>query len=474
MTRPTPTPADGTRRSRRRARSPTGGTVLRRRGRTGVAAASLPDLPARLQLHARPQAADQRPGEGRLHRGRVRQPLGLRHPEAACGPARREGDQRGQDAQGGRRTSAPACSARWRRSPASPPIISKEGTGLDVVDDGGAKDKTDLVFDEDAEMLSIPARRASSAARSSSSRPTARATTRVWQQLARRMIQQDKVDVLVAGFASAEREAIRPIVDQFKQLYFYTNQYEGGVADANTFCTGPVCEQQVIPTVQYMVEKFGPRCYTIAADYNFGQLTAAWTTRLHPAGRRPDHRRGVHPAVGLGVQPGDRPHPAGQARLGDDAAGRPEPSQLLPAGGRGGPQVADGVDRQHGAGLRAQALRAALAGQHAQRHPVPARGADRAQPGLRQALDGDVPGRPVYRRDGAEHLLHHPSLRQGGAPRRHDRPADGEEGARARLEHRGAGGQRVPRARHASLRAPDPPGGLPTRTTMSASCATGR
>ena len=104
----------------------------------------------------------------------------------------------------------------------------------------------------------------------------------VWQQLARRMIQQDKVDVLVAGFASAEREAIRPIVDQFSQLYFYTNQYEGGVADANTFCTGPVCEQQVIPTVQYMVENFGPRCYTIAADYNFGQLTAAWTSAFIP------------------------------------------------------------------------------------------------------------------------------------------------------------------------------------------------
>ena len=60
----------------------------------------------------------------------------------------------------------------------------------------------------------------------------------------------DKVDVLVAGFASAEREAIRPIVDQFKPLYFYTNQYEGGVCDANTFCTGPVCEQQ-FPTLYY-------------------------------------------------------------------------------------------------------------------------------------------------------------------------------------------------------------------------------
>ncbi len=88
--------------------------------------------------------------------------------------------------------------------------------------------------------------------------------------------------MLVAGFASAEREAIRPIVDQHKQLYFYTNQYEGGVADANTFCTGPVCEQQVIPTVQYMIEKFGPKGYTLAADYNFGQLTAAWTRAFVP------------------------------------------------------------------------------------------------------------------------------------------------------------------------------------------------
>ena len=121
-----------------------------------------------------------------------------------------------------------------------------------------------------------------------------------------RMIQEDKVDVLVAGFASAEREAIRPIVDQFKQLYFYTNQYEGGVADANTFCTGPVCEQQVIPTVQYMVEKFGPRCLHDRRRLQFRPAHRRLDARLHPAGRRQDHRRGVHPALGLRVQPGDR------------------------------------------------------------------------------------------------------------------------------------------------------------------------
>ena len=163
-----------------------------------------------------------------------------------------------------------------------PPVISKEGTALDTVDDGGAKDKTDLVYEEDGEILVDSGEKGVLGRELQLVSSDGQSNNSVWQQLARRMIQEDKVDVLVAGFASAEREAIRPIVDQFKQLYFYTNQYEGGVADANTFCTGPVCEQQVIPTVQYMVEKFGPRAYTIAADYNFGQLTAAWTRAYIP------------------------------------------------------------------------------------------------------------------------------------------------------------------------------------------------
>ena len=141
----------------------------------------------------------------------------------------------------------------------------------------GPRTTTDLVFDEDADVLIDSGEKGILGREVQLVSVDGQSNNALWQQLARRLIQQDKVDVLVAGFASAEREAIRPIVDQFKQLYFYTNQYEGGVADANTFCTGPVCEQQVIPTVQYMVEKFGPRGYTIAADYNFGQLTAAWT-----------------------------------------------------------------------------------------------------------------------------------------------------------------------------------------------------
>jgi branched-chain amino acid transport system substrate-binding protein len=103
---------------------------------------------------------------------------------------------------------------------------------------------------------------------------------RRYQEFARRAIQQDKVDVLFAGFTSASREAVRPIVDRFKQLYFYTNEYEGGLCDKNTFVTGAVPEQILSPFLPWMIDKFGKRVYTIAADYNFGQISAEWISRI--------------------------------------------------------------------------------------------------------------------------------------------------------------------------------------------------
>ena len=104
----------------------------------------------------------------------------------------------------------------------------------------------------------------------------AQSDNRRYQEMARKLILQDKVDVLHACFTSASREAIRPIVDQNKALFFYNNQYEGGVCDSWVFPTGCVPDHQVVPFVPAVMELFGPRFYTIAADYNFGQLTADW------------------------------------------------------------------------------------------------------------------------------------------------------------------------------------------------------
>ncbi|TYL40643.1 urea ABC transporter substrate-binding protein [Natronococcus pandeyae] len=97
-----------------------------------------------------------------------------------------------------------------------------------------------------------------------------------YQDLTRHAIYQEDVDALWAGYSSATREAIRPIVNDHEQLYFYTTQYEGGVCDRSVFPLGATARQQLGAVVPYLIEEYGDEIYTVAADYNFGQLSGDW------------------------------------------------------------------------------------------------------------------------------------------------------------------------------------------------------
>ncbi len=101
-----------------------------------------------------------------------------------------------------------------------------------------------------------------------------------YQEFMRRVLQRDKVDVVFAGFSSASREAYRPIVDQLNGFAFYNNQYEGGVCDSHMIVTGAVPEQQFSTLIPWMMETYGKKVYTIAADYNFGQISAEWVRQI--------------------------------------------------------------------------------------------------------------------------------------------------------------------------------------------------
>ena len=101
-----------------------------------------------------------------------------------------------------------------------------------------------------------------------------------FQEFARRLIEKDKVEVLFGAATSASREAIRPIVDKDNILFFYAQQYEGGVCDGNMIGTGGLPEQQFSTLIPYMMEKYGKKVYIIAADYNFGQISTEWTKKL--------------------------------------------------------------------------------------------------------------------------------------------------------------------------------------------------
>jgi urea transport system substrate-binding protein len=172
----------------------------------------------------------------------------------------------------------PGGTGVFAKTAAKPPTANIK----EVVDRGGEEDRPDTVWNESEEYLVESGEKGVLGRPIELIAPDPQSDNTQFQALSRRLILDEQVDVIMAGFASAEREAIRPIMNQNKMLYFYNNQYEGGVADKYTFCTGAVPEQQIVPVMQYMIKNFGPKIYTLAADYNFGQLSAAWTRAMAP------------------------------------------------------------------------------------------------------------------------------------------------------------------------------------------------
>lgn len=103
-----------------------------------------------------------------------------------------------------------------------------------------------------------------------------------YSQYATQLAQRDQVAVIMGGITSASREAIRPIINRTDTLYFYNEQYEGGVCDKSTFNTGVVPSQQLAALIPYAVENFGPKVYVVAADYNYGRISAEWVEEYAP------------------------------------------------------------------------------------------------------------------------------------------------------------------------------------------------
>lgn len=108
----------------------------------------------------------------------------------------------------------------------------------------------------------------------------AQSNIQLYTQFATEAATKERVAVVHAGITSASREAIRPVLKRFNTLYFYNTQYEGGVCDRNCFCTGSTPAQNVDKLVPFTLKKFGKKVYTVAADYNYGHITAKWVKKF--------------------------------------------------------------------------------------------------------------------------------------------------------------------------------------------------
>ncbi|MFO1187397.1 MAG: substrate-binding protein [Alphaproteobacteria bacterium] len=91
----------------------------------------------------------------------------------------------------------------------------------------------------------------------------------VAEAMARKLVEEDRVDVLFGGIYSSTRQAIkRAAVTKGKTLYIYPEQYEGQECDPLIFCTGPTPAQQVEPLIPWLIKETGAKkFYLPSADY---------------------------------------------------------------------------------------------------------------------------------------------------------------------------------------------------------------
>jgi ABC-type branched-subunit amino acid transport system substrate-binding protein len=94
-------------------------------------------------------------------------------------------------------------------------------------------------------------------------------TDSVAEAKATKLVQQDRVDVILGGIYSSTRQAIKgPAVLKGKKLYIYPEQYEGQECDPLIFCTGPVPAQQVEPFIPWLMRHTGAKTFYLpSADY---------------------------------------------------------------------------------------------------------------------------------------------------------------------------------------------------------------
>jgi branched-chain amino acid transport system substrate-binding protein len=94
-------------------------------------------------------------------------------------------------------------------------------------------------------------------------------TDSVAEAKATKLVEQDKVDMVLGGIYSSTRQAIKgPVVMKGKKLYIYPEQYEGQECHPLIFCTGPVPAQQIDPFIPWLMQQTGAKkFYLPSADY---------------------------------------------------------------------------------------------------------------------------------------------------------------------------------------------------------------
>ena len=97
----------------------------------------------------------------------------------------------------------------------------------------------------------------------------------------RKLVTQDKVDVVFGGITSSMRNAIKDtIVNRGKTLYLYPQLYEGKECTPFLYCTGPTPAQQCDTFIPWLIKNGGKKFYMPSADYVWPHTLNAYARKV--------------------------------------------------------------------------------------------------------------------------------------------------------------------------------------------------
>lgn len=86
---------------------------------------------------------------------------------------------------------------------------------------------------------------------------------------AKKLVQSDKVPVVFGCWTSSSRKAVRPVFKDSASLLFYPVQYEGLEMDKNIYYLGATTNQQIVPSIEYLLKEGKKSFFLLGSDYVF-------------------------------------------------------------------------------------------------------------------------------------------------------------------------------------------------------------
>lgn len=99
--------------------------------------------------------------------------------------------------------------------------------------------------------------------------------TATFQEKAEKLLTSDNVATVFGCWTSASRKAVLPVFEKYNGLLWYPVQYEGQESSKNIFYIGAAPNQQIVPAIEYLTEKYGKKIFLLGSDYVFPRTANA-------------------------------------------------------------------------------------------------------------------------------------------------------------------------------------------------------